>query len=149
MEGDGGNDRLAGGINNDTLNGGSGRDTLQGDNGSDVLIGGAGNDLLKGNAGHDVLDGGAGDDILAGGIGADRFIYGVGNDTILNFQDGIDKLVLESGLWGGGAISASQLDTYVREAQTEYITLDFGNGNSLSILNVEAISTFDGDFDIS
>lgn len=147
MEGDGGNDRLAGGINNDTLNGGSGRDTLQGDNGSDVLIGGAGNDLLKGNAGHDVLDGGAGDDILAGGIGADRFIYGVGNDTILNFQDGIDKLVLESGLWGGGVISASQLDTYVREAQTEYITLDFGNGNSLSILNVEAISTFDGDFD--
>ena len=149
MEGDGGNDRLAGGINNDTLNGGAGRDTLQGDNGSDVLIGGAGNDLLKGNAGSDILDGGAGDDVLSGGIGADRFKYGSGNDTIMNFQDGIDKLVLDPSLWGGGAISASQLHMYVQESQSDYITLDFGNGNSLDILNVEMISILDGDFEVS
>ncbi|KKL75753.1 hypothetical protein LCGC14_2051760, partial [marine sediment metagenome] len=96
-----------------------------------------------------ILDGGAGDDVLSGGIGADRFKYGSGNDTIMNFQEGIDKLVLDPSLWGGGAISASQLHLYVQESQSDYITLDFGDGNSLDILNVETMSILDGDFEVS
>jgi len=145
LEGESGNDRLSGGINNDTLDGGAGDDTLQGDNGSDLLRGGDGDDLLKGNAGHDNLDGGRGNDILSGGIGADRFTFGSGRDRILDFQNEIDTLVLDSALWGGGSLSLSQLANYVTETADGSISLDFGNGNILELSGVETLSVLNGD----
>ncbi len=141
-------DKLAGGINNDTLDGGDGNDRLQGDNGSDRLDGGAGNDLLKGNAGHDTLDGGYGDDILSGGIGADQFSFGSGQDQIVDFQDDIDTLVLDAMLWGGGDRSLSQLSEYVSLNDDGFVSFDFGNGNTLELLNVTSVNVLDNDLDI-
>ncbi len=146
--GESGNDQLAGGINNDTLDGGDGNDRLQGDNGSDRLDGGAGNDLLKGNAGHDTLDGGYGDDILSGGIGADQFSFGSGQDQIVDFQDDIDTLVLDAMLWGGGDRSLSQLSEYVSLNDDGFVSFDFGNGNTLELLNVTSVNVLDNDLDI-
>ena len=55
---------------------------------------------MFGGEGDDWLFGGLGDNTLSGGAGSDQFILGAGNgsNTILNFEVGIDKLVLTDGL---------------------------------------------------
>ncbi len=127
IDGGSGEDTLFGGKDNDTLIGAAGSDTLGGDLGDDSLSGSEGNDVLYGNIGADTLDGGTGDDSLfagkdsdvllgsdgadflcgdlgedslTGGGGSDRFFLssGRGSDTILDFEDGIDSLVLSDGL---------------------------------------------------
>ncbi|KHQ52425.1 calcium-binding protein [Mameliella alba] len=91
IEGDSGEDTIAGGDAPDTMEGGTeddllvgrgGDDNLSGDNGNDTLLGGDGNDLLDGGSDDDVITGNAGDDTMAGGIG----------DDILVGQDGSDRL---------------------------------------------------------
>ena len=109
LSGNDGNDYLLGGSGNDTLIGSSGDDTLVGGTGNDTLTGGNGNDLLIGGLGDDTLNGGEGGDILIGGLGndlpggaggSDRYVLsaGQGTDFIEGFQDGIDFVVLSSGL---------------------------------------------------
>lgn len=113
--GEEGNDFLNGGDSNDTLLGGDGNDTLFGEAGSDSLYGGDGDDrlegglfedsddLLVGGAGNDSLNGRFGNDILVGNSGADRFSFiqsypafpnTLGVDQIVDFEPGIDKIVL-------------------------------------------------------
>ncbi|WP_052055873.1 S-layer family protein [Myxosarcina sp. GI1] len=96
-------DNITSGLKNsdDVINAQGGNDILLGRSGDDVLRGGNGNDrLLDGDAGNDLLDGGEGNDGLFGGTGKDRFVLrkGQGIDTIFDFQDGIDSLVLADGL---------------------------------------------------
>ena len=93
-------DCINGGAGDDLLYGNEGEDTLNGDAGNDTLYGGKDNDILFGGAGDDILFGGEGDNTLSGGAGSDQFILGVGqgSNTILNFEAGIDKLVLTGGL---------------------------------------------------
>ena len=110
-----GNDTIDGGFGNDSLNGGAGADSLVGGAGKDILLGGAGNDSLTGvnlsspTAGSNEID------TLTGNGGNDRFVladstklyyqsisaeaFGV-NDyaRITDFQSGVDKLVLKSGI---------------------------------------------------
>jgi Ca2+-binding RTX toxin-like protein len=110
-------DVLIGDAGVNTLWGGAGDDQLVGNLGSDRLFGGTGNDVLVGGGfpaggstyaldGDDVLDGGAGNDILYGDnqsqtpaylhTGQDRFVIakGQGADTIMDFQPGLDKIVM-------------------------------------------------------
>jgi Ca2+-binding RTX toxin-like protein len=69
---------------------------------------------LFGNAGNNRLDGGAGSDILTAYGGADEFLFanalGPSNvDTVADFQPGVDKLLLENGVFIGlpaGALAA-------------------------------------------
>ena len=70
---------------------------LEGGGGDDYLMGGAGFDVLNGGTGADVLTGGGSWDVLTGGAGADHFVFtsGVGPDLITDFQQGIDKIVLD------------------------------------------------------
>ena len=82
---------------------------------------------------------------MSGGIGADRFTFGSGRDRILDFQNEIDTLVLDSALWGGGSLSLSQLANYVTETADGSISLDFGNGNILELSGVETLSVLNGD----
>ena len=88
-------DRLSGDNGANTLSGGAGNDTLLGMGGSDTLLGGAGNDVISGHGGNDVINGGAGDDRLSGGLGGwDRFAFEAnwGKDTIVDYEDGVDKI---------------------------------------------------------
>lgn len=147
LNGQEGNDTLAGGINNDTLRGGSGNDRLSGNNGRDELFGDEGDDILFGNAGHDTLSGGSGDDILVGGIGADTFIFATGNDRIIDFQDNIDTLVLDTVLWGGGTLTMTQLGQYAGLSDQGNLRLDFGNGNSVELNGFTNINVLTGDID--
>lgn len=88
-----GDDTLISGSAFDTLNGDAGRDRLYGRQGNDTLRGGNNDDLLYAGAGNDILYGGRGSDRHQGDLGADIFVLEAGNgvDTIVDFQDGIDR----------------------------------------------------------
>ena len=117
-----GNNTINGTNNSNTLDGGSGDDTINGLGSNDILIGGIGNDNLNGGAGSDILygglgsdnlNGGAGNDTLIGGAQSDRFIFNsgqrftqdnaeqVGLDTITDFVQGSDKIVLSKTTFTG------------------------------------------------
>ncbi len=89
-----GADLLCGGEGNDTLYGNQQADTLCGGLDSDWLFGGRGADWVFGGDGDDILSGDRGEDTLIGGAGRDRFVIREGTETILDFEDGIDRLVL-------------------------------------------------------
>jgi Ca2+-binding RTX toxin-like protein len=61
---------------------------LEGDGGDDYLAGGVGHDELDGGDGADILLGGVGDDSLFGQLGLDLTIGGQGQDSIHGGQDG-------------------------------------------------------------
>lgn len=74
----------------DLIEGRGGNDRLEGDGGADTLIGGLGSDRLEGESGNDRLTGGA---------GVDRFVFhrADGRDTVTDFQDRTDRLVIDDG----------------------------------------------------
>ena len=65
-----------------TLNGEAGDDDLAGGSAGDILTGGEGQDRLTGGDGDDALDGGAGDDVLEGEGGGDVLTGAAGVDTV-------------------------------------------------------------------
>ena len=106
-------DGISGGDHADRIDGAAGDDTLAGGKGADTLTGGEGGDVLRGGKGHDSIIGGAGDDTLYSGLGRDTLEGGAGADvfvlrgfdpafpgadlapTILDFQSGVDLLMVE------------------------------------------------------
>ena len=119
--GQGGDDLLFGGPDGgqDFLFGGEGDDKVYGGKGSDILYGGDDDDLLVGGPGTDYLDSARrvlargstasdlrynivrhdyGDDRLGGGAGDDYFYFypDGGHDTILDFGNGEDRIVLRA-----------------------------------------------------
>ncbi len=130
-----GNDKLWGGGFHDALRGGTGQDMLSGGYGNDRLWGGTGQDTLRGDHGADTLDGGSGDDTLWGGAGADtfQFIGNAGADLLRDFQDNIDRLVVE----GFGAIE--QVLDCATEADGD-VVFDFGNGNMITVENMTLVA---------
>jgi Ca2+-binding RTX toxin-like protein len=87
-------DVIYGGTAADTLAGAAGDDFIVGGAGGDFLFGGAGADTLLGGPGNDTLAGEAGSDTLNGGEGFDIYSFSGdnGTDTIVGFEDGIDKI---------------------------------------------------------
>ncbi|TYB84078.1 calcium-binding protein [Oceaniovalibus sp. ACAM 378] len=147
LYGGAGNDTLNGGINHDTLYGEDGNDLLSGMNGADVLYGCPGDDRLQGNAGPDTLDGGAGNDTLNGGLADDVFIFNGGHDVVLDFQNDLDRIRLDNGLWGGGARSVAQVlaGAVVVDGNT---VLHFGTHDSLTIIGLTNPAALADDLDI-
>ncbi|MFB2896535.1 Calx-beta domain-containing protein, partial [Aerosakkonemataceae cyanobacterium BLCC-F50] len=93
-------DYICGGAGNDLLFGNQGADWINGEVGDDTIYGGQGNDTLIGRDGNDILSGDRGNDSLMGGNGSDKFVLAVGqgSDVIVDFQDGVDSLVLSGNL---------------------------------------------------
>ncbi len=114
FNGDGGRDRVRGGLADDTLDGGADHDRLYGLDGTDVLAGGSGSDGLEGGTGDDVLNGGEGGDTLIGYLGDDVLSGGPDWDT-LNGGIGADLLR------GGGG---SDMVTYRNKAASVEVTND-------------------------
>jgi VCBS repeat-containing protein len=106
----------------DVIHGQEGNDRLSGLSGDDLLRGGLGNDRLEGGVGDDLLKGGLGNDQLSGNSGRDRFVLasGQGADTILDFEDGRDMLMLTGGL------TFEQLGISQRESNTEIRCINSG-----------------------
>jgi len=140
LEGGNGDDSLYGGKGNDTLLDNNGEDVLFGDRASDSLIGGEGNDTLYGGKGNDTLFGSLGNDCLIGGLGSDRFLLGLdaGTDTILDFEDDKDLLILASGItFSQLAITQSNSATLIRFVPTGEILA------SLSAISASQINAAD------
>jgi len=144
-----GNDKIWGDAGNDIIYGGSHHDTLRGGIGNDTLYGGSGRDILRGGAGNDRLEGGTGRDKLIGGAGADTFVFKAGwlMDEVRDFEDNVDTLELDSALWGGGAMTVTNLiSTYGTSNvanngnASTHVELDFGGGNIFKIFGISDAS---------
>ncbi|MEG4501122.1 M10 family metallopeptidase [Microcoleus sp. F10-C6] len=109
LVGSSGNDQVLGNELPNSILGSAGTDTISGGRQSDSLDGGEGGDYIYGDKGMDLLTGGGGADLLRGGRANDTIITGVGidgivlelgggTDTIVDFADGVDLLVLVDGL---------------------------------------------------
>lgn len=131
LSGNGGRDHLIGYKGNDMLSGGTGADTLVGSQGNDSLYGGSQNDRLEGGVGRDVL---------TGGKGADHFVFGNGSgrDTITDYRDGTDKIVI------GWSRADSFADLTITDTSLGARITD---GKNIVILHDVAASVLDaGDF---
>lgn len=93
-----GQDVVYGNFQDDVIYGNFGSDTLYGGQDDDFLFGGQNGDVLFGNKGDDFLNGDQGNDQLIGGTGADDFVFftGSGFDAILDFEDNIDRVLLDT-----------------------------------------------------
>lgn len=144
LDGNGGNDVLRAGSGNDELDGDSGADRLYGGLGNDELDGGSGNDKLFGGAGRDFLDGGSGADRLAGGGGRDVFEFELrdGRDTIVDFQDGLDRIAFDI-----DDLSFSDLTIRNTRSGDAIVTWDDPAGSSIRLKDVDAAVLTRADFD--
>ena len=115
-----GNDYLDGGVGADKLYGGDGNDTLSGAADNDLIYGGAGSDSLSGGSGLDLLEGGTGNDILRGGLSADTFLFRTtsNSDTVMDFQDGADKIRIIGGPTAISGLTITQVG--------DDVTISFG-----------------------
>ena len=139
LKGNGGRDTLLGGRNNDTLKGGGGNDTLRGGGHNDKLYGDTGRDVLEGGKGRDRLDGGSGNDRMRGEGGADTFVFRAGNDVIEDFANNTDTIAIHSARAGSvrEALAAA-------EVVNGDVVFDFGK-HSLTIEGVSNIGLLEND----
>jgi Ca2+-binding RTX toxin-like protein len=141
FRGDSGADALRGLGGDDELRGGNDKDRLWGGDGNDRLFGEASSDTLDGGSGDDRLDGGTGTDRLTGGTGRDSFTFAAGyfRDVVTDFENNLDTIRLDRDLWGGGLSITEVLEEFARQSGANVI-LDFGDGDTLTVANVAAIS---------
>jgi Ca2+-binding RTX toxin-like protein len=98
--GDAGTDLIFGAGGSDSLLGGQRSDTLYGGRNGDSLFGGSSADSLYGGAQADFLAGDGGNDTLAGGAGPDQFAFraNTGDDTVIDWQDNVDRIRIETNI---------------------------------------------------
>ena len=142
-----GDDMLDGDAGNDSVGAGAGDDVASGGDGNDTLFGGAGNDTLWGDGDDDLIFAGGGDDLLISGTGDDTLWSGDGADLIYFQRDGgvapgadvlndlsaTDWIVIDSGIFGGGLTVAQVVANFGADQGADFV-LDFGAGNSLTLV---------------
>jgi Ca2+-binding RTX toxin-like protein len=137
-----GNDTVLGSKNSDSIKSGDGRDVVRGGAGNDTIDGGAKNDQLHGDAGRDYILGGAGNDRLWGGAGSDWFHFSEGSrkDVIVDFD-----------ARGGGRkqdyLSLHAGDDFTVKSSGKNLILDFGDGDTLTLLDVRRADFSRADID--
>ncbi|MDB5526038.1 MAG: hypothetical protein JWM58_3801 [Rhizobium sp.] len=126
-----GDDKMVGSLTADVLYSGSGNDNVKGGSDDDYIYGGKGDDKLFGDAGADYLFGDIGNDTMEGGAQSDIFHFrkGTGKDTITDFDaDGNNQDFLN--LVKGENFT-------VKQVNNDDLRLDFGNGDTLLLLDVD------------
>lgn len=149
MQGNQKDNTLKGTAKDDLIVGQKGNDVVVGKGGADTLMLGRGNDKANGGGGADVLSGYLGNDKLTGGAGADRFIFSDGGDrdTITDFRKGNDRLVLDEFLWFDD-LNARQVVREFASREDGTITMDFGQGNVLTLKGFGNLNKLDDYIDI-
>jgi serralysin len=137
LKGGDANDSLFGDAGADTLWGEEGADHLSGGTENDRLLGGGANDTLQGGAGNDRLEGGTGNDLLTGDSGVDAFVIHIhgGVDTVFDFVDDQDVLILDDALWGDTR-DAAQVLALAQFNSSGELVFDFIGTQSLVIKGV-------------
>ncbi len=148
LNGSGGNDILRGFEGDDRLFGGGGSDTLLGNDDNDSLTGGGGVDRLKGDDGDDTLNGRFGDDSVTGGAGDDLFEFRSGHDADI-YDDftagaGTDD-VIELIAFGAAFDTFAEVIAAASDNGT-HTTIDFGGGDTITLLNVVVADLHEDDF---
>lgn len=112
---------------------------------TDVMRGNYLSNMLKGGLGSDLLNGSTGSDYLTGGADADTFRFsdmGFGSDSIMDWQDGLDKISIALPL----EASFAGL-TFTSNGTTSVIVRGFNGTGSAIIVKADAAFTLDaGDF---
>jgi Ca2+-binding RTX toxin-like protein len=111
----------------------------------DILSGDSAANFFDGQGGNDRLNGRGGNDVLTGGLGGDTFIHstGGGADTINDFNRGqLDKIDV-SGVSGIFGLTDIQSRASTVGGNT---VIDFGGGNTITVLGVTASSLVASDF---
>ncbi|MEZ5983449.1 MAG: Ig-like domain-containing protein [Parvularculaceae bacterium] len=148
LNGSSGNDVLRGSIGDDRLFGGGGSDTLLGNDDNDSLIGGGGSDRLKGDAGDDTLVGSYGSDTVTGGAGDDEFYFRKTHsaDVFDDFTAGAgtdDYIRLVA--FGTTFDTFAEVIAAASDNGTD-TTIDFGGGDTITLLNVLVGDLHEDDF---
>lgn len=119
-------------------------ENLGGSRFGDSLSGSATNNRINGGGGNDTIAGAAGLDTLTGGAGADRFLFNTtpalnNVDTIVDFTQGTDKIVLSLGTFGAptlaGGVTSSNFKVGV-VADTANRVLLFQPGTTSTAANL-------------
>jgi Ca2+-binding RTX toxin-like protein len=117
----------------DSITGNALTNLLRGNGGNDEIDGKGGRDTLDGGAGRDRLIGGKGNDALTGGGQRDTFVFeaGGGRDSIQDFQDGTDRILLR----GYGFADAAEALAFASETAAG-VTFAFADGAVLRVLGM-------------
>lgn len=118
----------------------AGDDHIVGSKLADDLWGGAGDNTISGGRGRDYISGGLGDDRLSGGAGSDVFLFGKGNgaDVVTDFD--------ASGGAGKQDFIAPLSDDYEIHGSDANTIIDFGDGDTLTLLGVKRWQITQADF---
>ena len=120
-----------------------GDDMLNGSSARDWLWGGHGDDVLKGHGGRDLLDGDTGDDRLTGGHGSDVFVFhkNDGHDTITDFD-------ADGGSRHQDYIGVDSMTDFTIHKSGQDTVIDFDDGHTVTLLNVQRSHISDADFQL-
>jgi hypothetical protein len=120
------------------------------DDGQDIVTinGAAGGENITATDIADVIVAGAGTDTLTGGTGDDTFIYQVGDgtDTIIDFVAGAatdDRIDVSD--FGAAFDTLAEIQAAATDNGAN-TTIDFGGGDTLTLLNVNKGNLHDDDF---
>lgn len=108
----------------------------------DLLVGSDLVDRLEGGAGADTLRGNVGNDVLLGGADADSFQYTAadwGVDVILDWQDGVDRIVVDS------VAGLGSLANFTVTQEGAAARLAFG-ASAIVLANTDVATIDDSDF---
>jgi Ca2+-binding RTX toxin-like protein len=121
--------------------GGSVADILNGGSGNDFLFGFSGEDELYGMGGNDLLNGGTGNDDLWGNGGLDTFVFDLGSeqDTIHDYIIAEDNI--DIGAYLDDGLDFDQSDVTTVNGTNSLV--DLGDGNTITVLNVDAALLYD------
>lgn len=110
-------------------------------NGKDDILGSRVDDYLIGAAGDDTLDGRGGEDWLWGRAGTDRETGGGGRDYFMFNETGELDIITDFDARGGGDRQdyiATNLDYVSITQKGDHTIIDFGDGNRMKLLDVDA-----------
>ena len=161
-------DTIMGGAGDDLLRGGSQNDVLIGNRGDDIARGGLGadhvrmgdgddrfideaqvvygNDRIFAGRGDDRIQLSGGDDVATGGGGADDFVFSarINHDRITDYATGVDALIFDPALWGGG-LAAGQVVNRFASVQNGDVVFAFAPDHSLTLEGVGSTAGLEAD----
>lgn len=120
-----------------------GKDSFTGSDNRDFAWGGKGDDTIDGRGGNDSINGEGGDDRMTGGAGSDVFFF-------MQAGKGGTDVITDFDAKGGGDKQdyiAGSIDDVVSIKQVgDDLVLDYGGGNTLTLLGVDKSDVNGDDF---